>query len=213
MTIQIDTLSFDENGLIPAIVQDDRTGNVLMLAYMNKEALQKTIDTKETWFFSRSRQELWNKGATSGNRQIVKNLSLDCVGDSILVQVTPLGPACHTGEVTCFHNQIFDGAVQTRSIVHEITDEIKNRRANPVEGSYTSYLFREGLDKILKKVGEETTEVVIGAKNRDLAEVTSELADLTYHSLVLMEELGVSVEDVKNELRKRRPKSEVLRDE
>jgi phosphoribosyl-ATP pyrophosphohydrolase/phosphoribosyl-AMP cyclohydrolase len=213
MTIQIDALSFDANGLIPAIVQDDRTGNVLMLAYMNKEALQKTIDTKETWFFSRSRQELWNKGATSGNRQIVKNLSLDCDSDAILVQVTPIGPACHTGEVTCFHNQIFDGAVQTRSIVHEITDEIKNRRANPVEGSYTSYLFREGLDKILKKVGEETTEVVIGAKNRDKAEVTSELADLTYHSLVLMEELGVSVEDVKNELRKRRPKSEVLRDE
>ncbi len=213
MTIQIDTLSFDENGLIPTIVQDDRTGNVLMLAYMNKEALQKTIDTKETWFFSRSRQELWNKGATSGNRQIVKNLSLDCDGDSILVQVTPLGPACHTGEVTCFHKQIFDEVVQTRSIVHEITDEIKARRANPIEGSYTSYLFREGLDKILKKVGEETTEVVIGAKNRDKAEVTSELADLTYHTLVLMEELGVAVEDVKNELRKRRPKSEVLRDE
>ncbi len=213
MTIEIDTLSFDENGLIPAIVQDDRTGNVLMLAYMNKESLQKTIDTKETWFFSRSRQELWNKGATSGNRQIVKNLSLDCDSDAILVQVTPLGPACHTGEVTCFHNQIFDEVEQTRSIVHEIADEIKNRRANPVEGSYTSYLFREGLDKILKKVGEETTEVVIGAKNRDKAEVTSELADLTYHSLVLMEELGVSVEDVKNELRKRRPKSEVLRDE
>ncbi len=213
MTIEIDTLSFDENGLIPAIVQDDRTGNVLMLAYMNKESLQKTIDTKETWFFSRSRKQLWNKGATSGNRQIVKNLSLDCDGDSILVQVTPLGPACHTGEVTCFHKQVFDEVVQTRSIVHEITDEIKNRRANPVEGSYTTYLFREGLDKILKKVGEETTEVVIGAKNRDKAEVTSELADLTYHSLVLMEELGVSVEDVKNELRKRRPKSEVLRDE
>lgn len=213
MTIQIDSLTFDENGLIPAIVQDERTGNVLMLAYMNKEALKKTIDTKETWFYSRSRQELWNKGATSGNRQTVKNLALDCDNDSLLIQVTPFGPACHTGEVTCFHNQIFDGIVPTRSIVHEITDEIKNRRANPIDGSYTTYLFREGLDKILKKVGEETTEVVIGAKNRDKAEVTSELADLTYHSLVMMEELGVSVEDVKGELRKRRPKSEVLRDE
>ncbi|HJF33349.1 MAG TPA: bifunctional phosphoribosyl-AMP cyclohydrolase/phosphoribosyl-ATP diphosphatase HisIE [Sporosarcina psychrophila] len=213
LTILIDTLAFDENGLIPAIVQDDRTGNVLMLAYMNKESLQKTIDTKETWFFSRSRQELWNKGATSGNRQIVKNLSIDCDNDSLLIQVTPLGPACHTGEVTCFNDTVFDDNILNRSIVHEITDEIKNRRANPIEGSYTSYLFREGLDKILKKVGEETTEVVIGAKNRDKAEVTSELADLTYHSLVLMEELGVSVEDVKNELRKRRPKSEVLRDE
>ena len=213
MTIQIDTVAFDENGLIPAIVQDDRTGNVLMLAYMNKEALQKTIETKETWFYSRSRKELWNKGATSGNRQLVKSLALDCDSDSILVQVAPMGPACHTGEVTCFHKPVFEEKLSNRSIVHEIIDEIKDRHANPVEGSYTTYLFREGLDKILKKVGEETTEVVIGAKNRDKAEVTSELADLTYHSLVLMEELGVTVEDVKKVLTNRRPKSEVLRDE
>lgn len=213
MTLQIDNLAFDEKGLIPAIVQDDRTGKVLMLAYMNKEALQKTIDTKETWFFSRSRQELWNKGATSGNRQTVKRLLFDCDQDALLVQVDPQGPACHTGEETCFYEMAFEEETSNREVVQEVVAEIKDRRNNPVEGSYTTYLFREGLDKILKKVGEETTEVVIGAKNRDKAEVASELADLTYHSLVLMEELGVTVEDVKNVLRKRRPKKEVLRDE
>ncbi|MFC5590605.1 bifunctional phosphoribosyl-AMP cyclohydrolase/phosphoribosyl-ATP diphosphatase HisIE [Sporosarcina soli] len=213
MTLIIDNLAFDEKGLIPAIVQDDRTGKVLMLAYMNKEALQKTIDTKETWFFSRSRQELWNKGATSGNRQTVKRLLFDCDQDALLVQVVPQGPACHTGEETCFYETALEEETSNREVVQEVVAEIKDRRNNPVEGSYTTYLFREGLDKILKKVGEETTEVVIGAKNRDKAEVTSELADLTYHSLVLMEELGVTVEDVKNVLRKRRPKKEVLRDE
>ena len=213
MTIEINNIVFDKNGLIPAIVQDDRTGSVLMLAYMNEEALEKTIETKETWFFSRSRQELWNKGATSGNRQTVKRLYFDCDQDAILVQVDPQGPACHTGEVTCFYKKAFEAESSNREVVQEVVDEIKQRRNNPVEGSYTTYLFREGLDKILKKVGEETTEVVIGAKNRDKAEVTSELADLTYHSLVLMEELGVTVEDVKNELRKRRPNKEVPRDE
>ena len=213
MTIEINNIVFDKDGLIPAIVQDDRTGSVLMLAYMNEEALGKTIETKETWFFSRSRQELWNKGATSGNRQTVKRLYFDCDQDAILVQVNPQGPACHTGEVTCFYKKAFEAESSNREVVQEVVDEIKQRRNNPVEGSYTTYLFREGLDKILKKVGEETTEVVIGAKNRDKAEVTSELADLTYHSLVLMEELGVTVEDVKNELRKRRPNKEVPRDE
>jgi phosphoribosyl-AMP cyclohydrolase / phosphoribosyl-ATP pyrophosphohydrolase len=213
MTIEINNIVFDKDGLIPAIVQDDRTGSVLMLAYMNEEALEKTIETKETWFFSRSRQELWNKGATSGNRQTVKRLYFDCDQDAILVQVDPQGPACHTGEVTCFYKKAFEAESSNREVVQEVVDEIKQRRNNPVEGSYTTYLFREGLDKILKKVGEETTEVVIGAKNRDKAEVTSELADLTYHSLVLMEELGVTVEDVKNELRKRRPNKEVPRDE
>jgi phosphoribosyl-AMP cyclohydrolase / phosphoribosyl-ATP pyrophosphohydrolase len=143
----------------------------------------------------------------------VKRLYFDCDQDAILVQVNPQGPACHTGEVTCFYKKAFEAESSNREVVQEVVDEIKQRRNNPVEGSYTTYLFREGLDKILKKVGEETTEVVIGAKNRDKAEVTSELADLTYHSLVLMEELGVTVEDVKNELRKRRPNKEVPRDE
>ncbi|WP_443028937.1 bifunctional phosphoribosyl-AMP cyclohydrolase/phosphoribosyl-ATP diphosphatase HisIE [Sporosarcina sp. G11-34] len=210
MTIQIESISFDEKGLIPAIVQDDKTGKVLMLAYMNKEALEKTIETKETWFFSRSRQELWNKGATSGNGQTVNSLSLDCDSDAILVQVTPMGPACHTGEETCFDNKKSEGETSNRAIIQELIVEIKNRRSNPIEGSYTSYLFREGIDKVLKKVGEESSEVIIGAKNEDKEELTSELADLTYHTLVLMEIAGVSIEDVKKELVKRSSKSEVV---
>lgn len=213
MEIDIETLSFDEKGLIPAIVQDERTGEVLTLAYMNKESLRKTIETKETWFYSRSRQELWHKGATSGNTQRVKRLTLDCDQDALLVQVEPAGPACHTGEETCFHSTLWEDETSVRQVVYEIVNEIKNRRNNPVEGSYTAYLFREGIDKILKKVGEETTEVVIGAKNRDKEELTNELADLTYHSLVLMELLDVSVEDVKEVLRNRRMKSEVNVDE
>ena len=204
MTIEIDSVSFDEKGLIPAIVQDSNTGKVLMLAYMNEEALTKTIETKETWFFSRSRQELWHKGATSGNRQTVKELSFDCDSDAVLVQVEPMGPACHTGETSCFYKTGFESETSNREIVHEVIAEIKNRRANPVEGSYTSYLFREGIDKVLKKIGEESSEVIIGAKNEDKAELTSELADLIYHSLVLMEISDVSLSDVKNELLKRR---------
>ena len=208
MQIDIDSLSYDSNGLIPAIVQDERTGDVLMLAYMNRESVQKTLETKETWFYSRSRQELWNKGATSGNRQIVKRLSVDCDQDSILLEVEPIGPACHTGETTCFHSIGFEEKRSVRGIVQNLVDDIKDRRANPVEGSYTSYLFREGVDKVLKKVGEESTEVVIGAKNRDTVELTNELADLTYHTLVLMELLDVSVDDVKTILLDRRPKND-----
>lgn len=208
-----DELTFDQNGLIPAIVQDERTGEVLMLAYMNRESIQKTLETNETWFYSRSRQELWNKGATSGNRQIVKRLSVDCDRDTILLQVAPTGPACHTGETTCFYTNAFEKSRSVRGVVYEIVDEIKERRANPIEGSYTSYLFREGVDKVLKKIGEESTEVVIGAKNRDKNELTNELADLTYHTLVLMELLDVSIDDVKAILRERRPKKEVEQDD
>lgn len=208
MKDNIDKVSFDEKGLVPAIVQDETTGNVLMLAYMNKEALTKTIETKETWFFSRSRQELWNKGATSGNRQVVKRLSFDCDNDTILIQVAPQGPACHTGEVSCFSEVVFEEETANRQVVHEVIAEIKNRRLNPVEGSYTSYLFREGIDKVLKKIGEESSEVIIGAKNEDKAELTSELSDLIYHSLVLMEIADVNLSDVKNELLKRRVKAE-----
>ena len=204
MTFQIDTVSFDENGLVPAIVQDDSTGAVLMLAYMNKESLLKTMETKETWFFSRKRKELWNKGATSGNRQIVKRLLVDCDEDAVLVQVEQQGPACHTGQSTCFFRTAFEEEQSSKQVVHEVIADIKNRRNNPVEGSYTSYLFKEGIDKILKKIGEETSEVIIGAKNDDKNELTSELADLTYHTLVLMEHSNVSLIDVKNELKKRR---------
>src|SRR5690625_1236875 len=208
MSLQLNHVKFDENGLIPAIVQDEQSGNVLMLAYMNEEAITKTIETKETWFYSRSRKELWNKGATSGNRQQVKSISIDCDQDAILIEVIPQGPACHTGEQTCFFKTVYREEERKRDIIHELREEIQYRKENPVEGSYTSYLFREGLDKILKKIGEESSEVIIGAKNRDKDELTSELADLTYHALVLMEESQVSVEDIKQELLKRRSKGD-----
>lgn len=211
MTLDINTLQFDDKGLLPAIVQDDRTGEVLMLAYMNKEAVEKTIETNETWFYSRSRQELWNKGATSGNRQQVKRLSVDCDADTLLVQVSPQGPACHTGENTCFFTTVHENEESLREVVYEVIDEIQNRKENPVEGSYTTYLFNEGIDKVLKKVGEETTEVVIGAKNADKEEVSNEIADLVYHTLVLMNILDVDLADIQKVLRKRRPKKEVLR--
>lgn len=204
--MQIDKVTFDDKGLVPAIVQDDQTGAVLMLAYMNEEALTKTIETKETWFFSRSRKELWHKGATSGNRQLVKRLAFDCDQDAVLVQVEPLGPACHTGKTTCFYETVLEEEVPTRQVVHEVIESIQTRRNNPVEGSYTSYLFKEGIDKVLKKVGEESSEVIIGAKNEDKEELTSELADLLYHSLVLMEISGVTLADVKKELVKRQGK-------
>ena len=208
MTIEIENIKFDEKGLIPAIVQDNQTGSVLMLAYMNEESLRKTLETKETWFFSRSRQALWNKGATSGNRQVVNGVSLDCDNDALVVQVEPQGPACHTGKESCFFNTAFEDEKPNRQVVHDVVAEIKKRRKNPVEGSYTSYLFREGIDKVLKKIGEESSEVIIGAKNEDKQELTSELADLMYHSLVLMEIAEVSVSDVKNELLKRRTNTE-----
>lgn len=196
----MDQLKFDENGLIPAIVQDGTTGDVLMLAYMNQESLTKTLETNETWFFSRSRQELWNKGATSGNKQIVQKISFDCDADSLLIQVDPKGPACHTGETSCFYQELHANDPIERNVVHEVASKIKERRENPVDGSYTTYLFNEGIDKVLKKVGEETSEVIIGAKNNDKQEVTWEIADLTYHTLVLMEIVGVSINDIKQEL-------------
>lgn len=208
MNIDIENVLFSEDGLVPTVVQDEQTGQVLMLAYMNKQALEKTIETGETWFYSRSRQELWNKGATSGNRQQVRQLSLDCDADSIVVQVRPSGPACHTGETSCFYNHLLANE-SNRTIIHELIGEIRNRKENPVEGSYTSYLFREGIDKVLKKVGEESSEVIIGAKNEDKQELTSELADLAYHTLVLMEIAGVNMSDVKQELVKRRTKGDV----
>src|SRR5690625_4700418 len=204
MEVNVAELSFDDNGLIPAVVQDVQTKKVLTLAYMNEASLQKTMETKETWFFSRKRQTLWNKGETSGNKQLVKDIRFDCDNDALLVMVEPLGPACHTGEESCFHNSLFpqNKPIEDNDIAL-LTDKIKERRSNPKEGSYTTYLFNEGIDKILKKVGEETSEVIIGAKNNDKQEVTWEIADLTYHTLVLMELLDVSVADIKDELRKR----------
>jgi len=196
----IDEVQFDKDGLIPAIVQDRKTGKVLMLAYMNKESLQKTIETKETWFYSRSRQELWNKGATSGNKQIVSGIQLDCDGDSLLVTVTPQGPACHKGVESCFYQTLFGEDVTKREVIHQIVKIIEDRRANPQEGSYTTYLFNEGIDKVLKKVGEETSEVIIAAKNNDKKEIKWEVSDLIYHTLVLLNITNVSIEDIKDEL-------------
>src|SRR5690625_49684 len=181
----IENIKFDENGLIPAIVQDSKTGNVLMLAYMNKEALKKSIETNETWFYSRSRKELWNKGATSGNKQTIKDIRIDCDNDTLLIIVEPWGPACHTNEFSCFFNPIkeTDEQVKSRDVIHTIIDTIQERRKNPTEGSYTNYLLNEGIDKVLKKIGEEASEVIIGAKNDDKEEIKWEIADLIYHIL------------------------------
>lgn len=199
----LNKINYDENGLIPAIVQDANSGKVLMLAYMNETALQKTLETKETWFYSRSRQELWHKGATSGNRQMVKHIALDCDEDALLVTVEPLGPACHTGAESCFYQPIQTPIDERREVIHRLVDVIEERKNNPVEGSYTTYLFKEGIDKVLKKVGEEASEVIIGAKNNDKEEIKWEIADLVYHTLVLMNMTDVSIQDIKDVLYKR----------
>ncbi|MBO1002345.1 bifunctional phosphoribosyl-AMP cyclohydrolase/phosphoribosyl-ATP diphosphatase HisIE [Pseudogracilibacillus auburnensis] len=199
----LENINYDENGLIPAIVQDAVSGKILMLAYMNEEALQKTVDTKETWFYSRSRKELWNKGATSGNKQKVKSIALDCDQDALLVTVEPLGPACHTGEESCFFANVYNEKHLNRDVIHTIIDVIEERKNNPVEGSYTTYLFNEGMDKVLKKVGEEASEVIIGAKNNDKEEIKWEMADLVYHTLVLMNMTGVTISDIKDVLYER----------
>ncbi|RBP40273.1 bifunctional phosphoribosyl-AMP cyclohydrolase/phosphoribosyl-ATP diphosphatase HisIE [Garciella nitratireducens] len=201
----LEKVNFDEKGLLPAIVQDIVSNEVLMLAYMNKESLKKTLETKTTWFYSRSRQKLWNKGETSGNIQIVKELSYDCDGDTVLVKVMQKGNACHTGQKSCFFHQVYkeNGYAKKENILHLLYQRIEYRKKNPKEGSYTNYLFREGLDKILKKVGEESSEVIIGAKNLSKEEVIYETADLTYHIFVLLIELGISIEEIKQELIKR----------
>jgi len=209
MEFHTDQIKFDEKGLVPAIVQDCYSGKVLMLAYMNKQSLEKTLETGTTWFYSRSRNELWNKGATSGHFQKVKRMSYDCDGDAILVEVEQLGVACHTGEASCFYNEVYaeDSFFDyNREIVTELYQFLQDRKLNPVEGSYTNYLFEKGLDKILKKIGEETTEVIIGAKNPDREELIFELADLIYHSLVLMIEKDIRIEELKKELMKRMTK-------
>lgn len=199
----IDNISYDDKGLIPAVVQDARSGKVLMLAYMNETSLQKTIETKETWFYSRSREELWHKGASSGNTQTVESIQVDCDGDALLITVKPAGPACHTGEETCFYRSVFGENTDVRTVIHKIIDVIAERKANPVDGSYTTYLFTEGIDKVLKKVGEEASEVIIGAKNNDKEEITWEVADLIYHTLVLLHITDVAVDDIKKALYER----------
>lgn len=202
MTLDPKNLKFDVNGLAPAIVQDARTREVLTLAYMNAESLARTIETGETWFWSRSRNELWHKGATSGNTQRVVSLTVDCDHDAILVLVEPLGPACHTGARSCFE---LEGSEEAPGgVLHELYELIKNRERERPEGSYTTYLFDKGLDKILKKVGEEAAETIIAAKNEDPKQLVSETADLLYHLLVMLVARGVDLEEVRNELAQRR---------
>ncbi|MFZ5968173.1 MAG: bifunctional phosphoribosyl-AMP cyclohydrolase/phosphoribosyl-ATP diphosphatase HisIE [Bacillota bacterium] len=199
-------LKFDEKGLIPAIVQDVYTGKVLMLAYMNQEAFDKTLETKRTWFYSRSRKSLWNKGETSGNYQIVKKISYDCDADTLLVEVQPLGNACHTGEVSCFFNEIYKDKENEKidpAIVQKVYQRIIDRKNHPVAGSYTNYLFEKGTDKILKKIGEEASEVIIGAKNNSTEEMVYEITDLLYHTLVLMAEKNIELGEIAAEMMKR----------
>ncbi|WP_205600702.1 bifunctional phosphoribosyl-AMP cyclohydrolase/phosphoribosyl-ATP diphosphatase HisIE [Gracilibacillus sp. YIM 98692] len=191
-------------GLIPAIITNYYTKDVLMLAYMNEEAYQKTLETKQTWFYSRSRDELWNKGATSGNTQEVQSIDLDCDQDTLLIQVIPAGPACHTGEVSCFYNRVAETETSfDASIMEQVMDEVGQRKTERVENSYTNYLYDKGVDKIGKKVIEEAGEVVIASKNNDKEELTNEVSDLLYHTFVMMANQGVSLNDVKQELSNR----------
>lgn len=213
----IDKLKFDQSGLIPAIVQEAGSGRVLMLAYQNKESLLKTLETGTTWFYSRSRQELWNKGATSGHYQKLHNIYFDCDADTILLEVKQVGVACHEGYPSCFHHQVTPGGIYTDEeapvlsgsrqlglILGELAETIKERKNNLPEGSYTTYLFQKGLDKILKKVGEEAAEVIIAAKNQDKGELIYEASDLLYHLLVLLEEQDIPLGEIAKELKKRR---------
>ncbi|MBE6678331.1 MAG: bifunctional phosphoribosyl-AMP cyclohydrolase/phosphoribosyl-ATP diphosphatase HisIE [Ruminococcaceae bacterium] len=197
------TLKYDNNGLIPVIVQDVHTKEVLTLAYMNEESLALTLAEKRTVFYSRSRKCLWRKGETSGNVQRVVSIKADCDGDALVVAVDKDGPACHTGNESCFFNDIYMDEGVTDFCLYSLYTLLLGRKSDPKEGSYTSYLFAKGIDKILKKVGEECTEVIIAGTKRDKEETVFELADLVYHCLVLMVESGISLDDVKNELAKR----------
>ncbi|SDM72653.1 bifunctional phosphoribosyl-AMP cyclohydrolase/phosphoribosyl-ATP diphosphatase HisIE [Bacillus sp. OK048] len=199
------TIRFDEKGLVPAIVQDADTKEVLTLAYMDQESLTKTIETGETWFFSRSRQELWHKGATSGNTQTVISMKYDCDQDAVLVLVEPKGPACHTGAVSCFTEGITErsSSLTDYQILHSLEKLIIEREKERPEGAYTTYLFEKGVDKILKKVGEEAAEVIIAAKNRDKQELKWEAADLLYHLQVLLVEQGLPFKEVLKTLEER----------
>lgn len=199
--MNLDDLKFDERGLIPAIVQDARTREVLTLAYMNRESLTRTIETRQTWFWSRSRNELWHKGETSGNTQQVVELVADCDGDAIVVLVNPAGPACHTGARSCFG---LEQSEDLGDLLDQLYELIASRERERPEGSYTTYLFDQGIDKILKKVGEESAETIIAAKNQDREPLAAEVSDLIYHLLVLLVARGVSLDEVRDELARRR---------
>ncbi len=208
-------IKWDADGLVPAVVQDALSKEVLMLAYMNEESLQKSLESGQTWFWSRSRGELWNKGATSGHTQQIESLHYDCDGDTLLVKVRQNGPACHTGAYSCFYREGTAKAAEKAALVQEdrfgplsrLEATIAQRDAERPEGAYTTYLFEKGVDKILKKVGEETAEVIIAAKNRDGDELRCESADLIFHLMVLLREQGIPFDDVLKELefRHRKP--------
>lgn len=201
--IKIEELKFDENGLIPAIVVDAITKKVLMLAYMNEESLRITMEKGKTCFYSRSRKELWLKGATSGNYQNVVSITADCDMDALTVVVEKEGPACHTGAESCFFNPVYDSEELQEFSLQALVKLIEGRKTEKKEGSYTTYLFEKGVDKILKKVGEECTEVIIAGKADDKKETIYEIADLCYHVLVLMIQMGISLEDIHKELASR----------
>ena len=218
MTELAERIKWSEDGLVPAIVQDAQSKEVLMLAYMNKESLKLSVESGVTWFWSRSRNELWNKGATSGHTQRIRSMSYDCDADTLLVRVDQKGPACHTGAYSCFFNEIEVAGNSTAgaeaeayadnrfAILGELESVIAARYAERPEGAYTTYLFEKGLDKILKKVGEEATEVIIAAKNSDNDELRSEASDLLFHLLVLLRERDLPLDDVMNELQSRHGK-------
>jgi len=200
--MDINSLKFDEKGLIPAIIVDAQTDKVLTLAYMNRESLAISMEKKLTCFYSRSRQELWLKGETSGNYQHIVSITADCDGDALVVKVNKDGPACHLGTDSCFSNPIM-GEDAAKFSLESLYQLLLGRKKDMPEGSYTTYLFQKGIDKILKKVGEESTEVIIAAKADDKAETIYEIADLAYHVMVLMAQQGITVEDIRNELASR----------
>jgi len=201
--ININELKFDDRGLIPAIVVDSLTRDVLTLAYMNRESLEISMKERRTCFWSRSRNELWRKGETSGNVQHIVKITADCDRDALTVLVKKEGPACHTGAESCFNDELFISDEISEFSVKGLMKLIEGRKTDPTEGSYTTYLFQKGLDKILKKVGEESTEVIIAGKAEDKAETVYEICDLIYHVLVLMVEMGISYEDIMKELSSR----------
>lgn len=201
--LNINELKFDENGLIPAVVVDAVSKKVLTVAYMNRESLQISIDEGTTCFWSRSRKCLWRKGETSGNRQHIVSIVTDCDRDALTVTVYKDGPACHLGTDSCFNETVYQSDVQEEFSLDALMKVIEGRKIEKKEGSYTTYLFEKGIDKILKKVGEECTEVIIAGKANDKAETIYEISDLVYHVMVLMIEMGISIDDIKNELASR----------
>ncbi len=213
--MNLEKLKFDEKGLIPAVVQDIQSKEVLTVAYMNRESLQKTIEIGETVFFSRSRQELWHKGDTSGNTQKVRSIRYDCDQDALVILVEPKGPACHTGAYSCFSETLYEKDARVDApnpdryrILTELQEIIAKREHEMPEGAYTTYLFEHGVDKILKKVGEEAGEVIIAAKNRDAEELKWEVSDLLYHVLVLLQEQKVPLDEILATLKERHTKND-----